>query len=149
MTHTFTARIVRGTDKDTMGLVVPPDVIAALGSGKRPAVTVRLGDYTYRTTVARMEGEYLIGVAKEHRGPAGITEQVEVEVTLALDTAPRTVAVPASLAEALKAAKLRAAFDALAPSRRKEAVRQVESAKAEATRQRRIAKIVAGLQDKA
>ena len=35
-----------------------------------------------------------------------------------------------------------AVFDALAPSKRKEHVRQVTSAKAEATRQRRINKIV-------
>lgn len=102
-----------------------------------------------RSTIARMGGDYLIGVAKEHRGPAGITDQTETEVTLAIDAAPRAVSVPASLAKALKTAGVRKAFDALAPSRRKEAVRQVESAKAEATRQRRIARIVASLEKKA
>ena len=50
-----------------------------------------------------------------------------------------------SLAEALAAADVRAAFDALAPSKRKEHVRQVTSAKAEEIRDRRIAKIVDSL----
>lgn len=45
----------------------------------------------------------------------------------------------------LAAADVRAAFDALAPSKRKEHVRQVTSAKAEETRDRRIAKIVDSL----
>jgi uncharacterized protein YdeI (YjbR/CyaY-like superfamily) len=53
--------------------------------------------------------------------------------------------VPDDLAEALAALSVREAFDGLAPSARKEHVRQVESAKAEETRNRRIAKIVAGL----
>lgn len=145
--QTFTAKIVRGTDKDTMGLVVPLGVVEALGSGKRPAVTVRIGDYSYQSTVASMGGEYLIGIAKAHREPAGITDQKKIEVTLTLDAAPRTVEVPAALAKALKAAGVRKAFDALAPSRKKEAVRQVETAKAEATRDRRIETIVASLED--
>jgi uncharacterized protein YdeI (YjbR/CyaY-like superfamily) len=66
-----------------------------------------------------------------------------VEVTLELDTQPRTVAIPDDLAAALAAKPgARAAFDALAPSQRKEQVRQVETAKAQATRERRIAGIV-------
>ena len=70
----------------------------------------------------------------------------EVEVTLELDTEPRTVDVPDDLAAALAAKPgAREAFDKLAPSARKEHVRQVETAKAQETRERRIAKIVAGL----
>ncbi|MEZ4233605.1 MAG: YdeI/OmpD-associated family protein [Polyangiaceae bacterium] len=145
MARTFTARIVRGDQKDTMGLVIPAEIVESLGGGKRPAVTVRISGHTYRSTIARMGGEYLVGIAKEHRGPSGITDQTETKVTIALDTEPRTVTLPAALAKALKEAGVREAFDALAPSRKKEAVRQVESAKAEATRDRRIAKIVADL----
>ncbi len=67
------------------------------------------------------------------------------EVTLTHDTSARDTPVPDDLAEALAAAGLRAAFDALAPSHRKEHVRSVTEAKAEATRQRRIEKVVAAL----
>ena len=66
-------------------------------------------------------------------------------MTLTHDTSNRETPVPDSLAEALAAADVRAAFDALAPSKRKEHVRQVTSAKAEETRDRRIRKIVDSL----
>ncbi len=49
------------------------------------------------------------------------------------------------LVEALATAGVTAAFAGLAPSRQKEFVRQVVTAKAPATRERRLAKIVASL----
>lgn len=63
-----------------------------------------------------------------------------------LDTAERVVEVPPALAAALDAdPAVRAAFDALSPSARKEHARAVAEAKQEATRERRIAKIVESL----
>ncbi|WP_236014516.1 YdeI/OmpD-associated family protein [Microbacterium stercoris] len=53
-----------------------------------------------------------------------------------------TVDVPAELAEALDGAGLRAAFDALSFTLRKEAARSVADAKQEATRHRRIEKVL-------
>jgi hypothetical protein len=150
MTATFTAQTIRGQDKDTMGLIVPVEVVDRLGKGQRPPVVVTIGPHSWRSTVARMGGQYLVGIAKEHREPAGLTgDETELEVTLALDEAPRVVDVPDDLAAALEAEGLREAFDGLAPSRRKEWVRQVETAKAEATRQRRIEKAVAAAKEKA
>jgi len=70
----------------------------------------------------------------------------QVEVTIALDLAPRIVEVPADLAAALAATpRATAAFDALSYTMRKEYVRQVEEAKAAATRERRIAGILVKL----
>jgi len=144
MAETFLADIIRGTDKDTMGIVVPPEVVDALGSSKRPRVVVKFekSDYSYSYTIASMGGRYLLGIAKEHRKPAGITTQKKIKVTLALDTNAREVEVPRDLAKALATAKVRQQFDALSYTNRKEAVRLVESAKQEATRERRVAKIV-------
>jgi uncharacterized protein YdeI (YjbR/CyaY-like superfamily) len=68
-----------------------------------------------------------------------------VEVILELDTEPRTVEVPDDLAAALAKHGLREKFDGLAPSARKEHVRQVTTAKAAETRTRRIDKIVTTL----
>jgi uncharacterized protein YdeI (YjbR/CyaY-like superfamily) len=88
----------------------------------------------------------MLPLAKEHRDAAGVKAGDRVEVTLELDSAPRTVDVPDDLAAALAAQPgARTAFDDLAYSVRKEHVRQVETAKAQETRERRIAKIVAGL----
>ena len=141
----FSTTVLLG-GKTATGLVVPDDVVEALGAGKRPAVTVTVGGHTYRSTVARMGGQFLLPLAAEHRTAAGVAAGDEVDVDVELDTAPRTVDVPADLAAVLDAdADLRDRFDALAYSARKEHVRAVEDAKSEATRLRRIDKVVAAL----
>ena len=127
---------------DAMGIVVPEKVVEGFGQGKRPKVTVTLNGYTYRSTVAVMGGQFMLPLAKVHREAAGVKDGAKVEVTLELDTAPREVAVPKDLAAALKKAGLRAVFDGLAFTHRKEQVRSVEEAKAPETRLRRIEKAV-------
>jgi uncharacterized protein YdeI (YjbR/CyaY-like superfamily) len=92
-----------------------------------------------------MGGRSLIPVSAEVRAGSGVAAGDEVEVTLELDTAPRTVEVPPDLARALEDAGVRAAFDALSPSARKAHVTSVEGAKAEATRTRRVEKVVGDL----
>lgn len=129
--------------KTATGIEVPAAVVAGLNGGKKPAVVVTLKKHSYRTTLGVMGGKTLIPVSAEVRAQAGVAAGDVLEVTLVLDTAPRTVEVPADLAAALGKKKgARAAFDAAAPSARKEFVRQVESAKAAETRARRIAAIV-------
>ena len=143
---TFTTTVFKDDTKNATGLRVPAEAVAALGTTKRPPVTVSLNGYTYRSTVAAYGELFLLPLAAEHREAAGLKVGDEVEVTLELDTEPRAVAIPGDLAAALAAKPgARAAFDALAPSQRKEQVRQVETAKAQATRERRIAAIVAKL----
>ena len=131
--------------KTATGLEVPPEVLEELGGGRRPAVTVTLRDHTYRTTVGVMGGRALVPVSAQERAAAGVAAGAVLEVRLELDPAPRTVDVPDDLARALEAAGVRAAFDALPPSQRKAHVTSVEGAKAEATRARRVEKVVAGL----
>ena len=146
MTTTFTTTILKDKDKSATGLQVPAEVVAALGKGKKPPVKVTLNGYSYRTTVAVMGGGFMLSLSAEHRAAAGVKAGDKVKVTLELDTEPRTVELPEDLAAALaKKRGARAAFDASAYSMRKEYVRQVESAKAQETRTRRIAGIVAKL----
>ncbi|MCU0282540.1 MAG: YdeI/OmpD-associated family protein [Candidatus Nanopelagicales bacterium] len=142
MPVTFQAELVRGDDQDTMGIVVPEHVVEALGAGRRPAVVVAVLGHTYRSTVARMGGQYLVGVSQEQRAQAGITDERTVEVTLEVDTAPRDVAVPEDLAAALDAAGVAEGWQRLAPSARKELVRQIETAKRAETRAARVTKAV-------
>lgn len=125
------------------GIRVPPEVVAALGRGKRPAVTVTINDsHTYRSTVAVMGGEYLLGVSAENRAAAGVAAGDVLDVDLELDTAPRVVDVPADLTAALDGAARRT-FDGLSYSNRRRHVLAVEGAKTEETRRRRIAAVVA------
>ena len=67
------------------------------------------------------------------------------QVTLVHDTSARESPVPDDLAEALAGSGLQDAFDKLAPSHRKEHVRSVTEAKAAATRERRIQKVLDAL----
>jgi len=127
------------------GIVVPPDVVDALGGGSRAAVTVTVNGFTYPSTLAVMGGRHLIPFSSDKRAATGLAGGDAIEVTLELDTAPRTVEVPADLAAALSDAGARAAFDALAPSARKAHVTNVTSAKTDETRERRIGAIVAKL----
>jgi hypothetical protein len=129
------------------GIDVPASVVDALGGGKRPLVRVTVNDgYSYRSAVAPMAGRYLIAFSAEKRAATGLQGGETITVDLTLDTEPRTVEVPDDLAEALDAAGRRPAFDALAPSRRKAHVTNVEAAKAAETRARRVAAVVASLE---
>ena len=132
--------------KNTTGIEVSPEIVEALGKGKRPPVRVTINDYTYRTSVASMGGVYMFSVSAEVRAKAGVAGGDEVEVELELDTEPREVEVPDDFATALaadEAAKER--FAALSYSHKRRWVMSIEDAKTEATRQRRIAKAVADI----
>ena len=124
------------------GIEVPPEVIEALGGGKRAAVVVDVNGYVYRSTIGAMGGVSLLPFSSDKRAASGISGGDAVVVELTLDTAPRIVEVPADLAEALAEAGVREAFDSLSPSARKAHVTQVESAKAAETRSRRITAVV-------
>ncbi len=146
MKTTFTTTVWKDKEMNATALQVPADAVAALGRGKRPPVKVSLNGYTYRTTIAVMGGVFMLPLSAEHREAAGVKAGDKVDITLELDTEPRTVTVPKDLAAALsKRRGAKAKFDALSYSARKEYVRQVESAKAQETRERRIAGIVAKL----
>lgn len=138
---TFHTAILQ-TGKNTTGIQVPEDIIARLGSGRRPLVRVTLKNYSYRSAVAVMGGKYMIGLSAENRQAAGVQGGEELDVTIELDLEPRTVEIPADLQKVLLEGGVLQVFENSAPSMRKEYVRQVEEAKAQATRERRIAKIV-------
>jgi hypothetical protein len=122
-------------------VVLDDDQVAAIGEGaKRFPVAATIGDFTWRTTVTRMRGEFLLGLNKEVRSGAGVEAGDEVEVHVALDEAPREIELPEALEAALAAEpSARERFDALAPSHRKEYARWIGEAKGEDTRARRVA----------
>jgi hypothetical protein len=146
MKATFTTTVLKDDQVNATGLPVPAEAVAAMGAGKKPKVTVSLNGHTYRSTVAAYGDVYMLPLSAENRQAAGVKAGDQVEVTIELDLAPRTVEVPADLTAALaEAPGATAAFEALSYTMRKEYVRQVESAKAQETRERRIAGIVAKL----
>jgi hypothetical protein len=134
--------------KTATGIRIPDEVVEGLGAGRRPAVKVTIRGYTYRSTVAVMGDAYMVGVNADNRAAAGVRGGDEVEVEIELDTAPREISVPADLASALDAEPdARRTFDGLSNSNKSWHVYQVNGAKTEETRQRRIAKSVAALRE--
>ena len=134
--------------KTATGMQIPDDVVATLGTGRRPAVRITVGGHTYRTTVASMGGRFLVPLSAENRAAAGVAAGDEVDVDIELDEAPREIAVPDDLAAALAANdQARTYFDSLAFTHRKEWVRWIEEAKKPETRTTRVARTVQSLRE--
>ncbi len=139
---------IHQSDGTATGIRVPDEIVEALGAGKRPPVTVTIRGYSYRNTIAVMGGEYWVGVSAQHRAAAGVAGGDELDVDIELDTAPREVTVPADFAAALDAEPdARRTFDGLSYSNKSWHVLQVEGAKTDETRQRRIAKSIGTLRE--
>ncbi len=97
------------------------------------------------TTSGRATGPTGIEVPPEVMAGLGPKKNPAVHVGVAGYHHRSTVTLPTELEQALADADVRAAHDALLPSRRKEAVQQVEDVKTADSRQRRVARIVAQL----
>ena len=127
-------------------IVLSDEEVASLGASKAFPVVVDFGDRSIRLRLARMGGQNLIGFSKAARAEAGVEPGQQIEVTIRLDATERVISLPPALAEALDAEPAaRAAFDALAPSKRKEMARQIAEAKQDETRQRRLEKVLDAL----
>jgi bacteriocin resistance YdeI/OmpD-like protein/uncharacterized protein DUF1905 len=139
---------VETAGKTTMGFQVPAEVVEKLGGGKRPPVRVTINGYTYRSTVAPMSGVFMMGLSAENRAGAKVTGPGVIDVDMELDTAPREVTVPPDFARALDAEPAaKKMFESLSFSNKSAHVFQIQGAKSDETRQRRIAKSVEALRE--
>jgi hypothetical protein len=137
---------IKQSDGTATGIEIPDEVVAALGAGKKPPVKMTVNGYSYRSTVATIDGKFMVGFSADHRASSGLKGGDDVDVEIELDTEPRTVEVPADLQAALEAEPAaQATFDKLSNSLKGYHVYQVTSAKTEDTRQRRIEKSIATL----
>ncbi len=143
----FRTTILQG-DKTATGIRVPDEVMSALNAGKKPKVSLTINGHTYRSSVATVDGQPMVGVSEVVRAAAGVKGGDTVDVDIELDTAPRTVEVPPDLAAALdKVPAARKTFDGLSYSLQRFWVEPVVGAKTDETRQRRIEKAVATLRE--
>jgi len=96
-----------------------------------------------------MRGRCLVGISAANRAASGIAKGTMVTVDLRLDTAPRVVAQPPDLAEALRHhPAARAAFDRLPFGLKRKHVAAIDGARTQETRQRRIAALVASMSER-
>lgn len=131
--------------KTATGLLIPDDVVAALGQSRKPAVTVTVDGpvtrHTYRSTVAARGDRYLLPVSADIRKITGLSAGDEVDVELQLDTAVRKVEVPADLAALLDSEPaVKVFFETLSYSNQLAHTLSIDAAKTAETRQRRVEK---------
>jgi len=142
---TFEARLESDDDGRSCYFEVPFDVKATFGKARAPVI-VTLQGFSFPSTVAVYGGRSLIPVRRDRRESAGVEAGQRVRVKLALDESTRTVKPPKELAAQLKRDKtLRAAWDRLSYSHRREHAEAIESAKRPETRERRVQQALAML----
>lgn len=143
----FRTTIKQG-DKTATGIQIPDEVIEALGAGRKPPVRLTVNGYSYRSTIATVDGNFMVGFNADHRAASGLAGGDEVEVEIEVDTTPRLVEVPADLAAALDAEpRARGTFDRLSNSNKGYHVSLVTGAKTDETRLRRIEKSITTLRE--
>ena len=135
--------MIRAAGKTAAGIVVPDEIVEALGGGGRPKVRVTVAGYTYRSSIARMGGVYMCTVSNETRAATGLKPGQTVEFDIEIDTEPREVAVPADLQAALDAEPTAAAaFEKLNYSNKRRHVMAIEAIKSTETRARRVQRTI-------
>jgi hypothetical protein len=140
--------VIRQNGKTATGIPVPPEIVEALGAGKKPPVRVTVNGYTYRTSIATVSGEYMMSLSAENRAAAGVKGGDAVEVTVEVDTQPREVELPPDFAAALEAdAEAKRFFEGLSYSNKRRFVLPIQDAKSAETRQRRIEKTIVSLRE--
>jgi hypothetical protein len=123
------------------GLLIPDEIVEALGSGRKPAVVVTVAGHTYRSTIGSRGGRYLISVSSDIRKITGLAGGEDVDVELELDTSPREVTVPEDFQARLEAEPtVLAFFQSLSFSNQLVHTSSIDQAKTAETRERRLNK---------
>ena len=138
-----------GPGKAWSYIKVPPELSDKLGTRGRVPVRGTLNGFAFRSSLMPDgSGSFVMMFNKAMQAGADAQQGDVVKVVLERDDAPREVAVPAELAAALEKAGLRATFDKLSPSCRKEYADWIGEAKTEATRLRRVEKALPMIAEK-
>jgi hypothetical protein len=128
-------------------LRLPPAVADTLAAGKARRVEGEINDHPVNLALSRapvVDGVFLwTGWTLLDRLSVEPGEPLEIRLRPA---DPDEVDTPDDLATALRAAGATAAWEALTPGRRRGLIHQVETARTAATRAKRIAALVAGVQ---
>lgn len=135
--QTITVKLEKHPAMEATGIRIPFDVEEVFGA-KRVPVKATVNRAVYRGSIVRMGDSYMPGIPKAFREEAGINAGDNIVVTLESDRVERTVTIPPDLARELKNKVLRAAWDGLSYTVRKENARALEEAKRPETRAKRL-----------
>jgi hypothetical protein len=139
----FTATVGEARQGGGRWVEVPFDPRDVFGEA-RPPVAGTINGVEYRSRLAVYGGHTYLGLNREIRDAAQIEAGDRVEVVIRRDDEPRRIEVPEELVAALTCAEpeVRARFDALAFSHRREYAQWVGEAKRPETRERRAEEAV-------
>jgi hypothetical protein len=137
---------LESTGGNTAGFRIPDQVVDELMAGRRPKVVATVGDYSWRSSIARMGDSFWLGVSMANRAAAGIEAGQTLDLDVVVDDVPRIVKPPDDLAAEL--ATHPAAADGwarLSYSKQRDIADAIDAAKKPETRARRVQKALAEL----
>lgn len=138
--------VLESTGGNNAAFVIPDDLVERLGAGGRPKVAVTVAGMVFRTSIAKMGGQYLLGINKARRDEAGLGVGGTYSLVIEPDTAGRTIELPVELAAAIDGdPAAREFWDQLSFSNKRRFAEPIEAAKKPETRERRIAKAAEAL----
>jgi hypothetical protein len=124
-------------------VVFPHDLKELYGIGNLAPVVVTFDGIQYRGSIAKMGPEPMLLIRSDIRKQLGKARGDSVEVTVTLDTTPRTVKVPPELATAFRdRPDAQKRFKELSYTNQREYAQWITSSKRPDTKERRIAKAV-------
>lgn len=125
------------------GVEIPAELLEGLGSGKRPKVLITINNHTWRSAVIPHDGRSVVGIGATNRKASNVSIGDHVEVEVQLDEEPRPLVLPPDLLAAIECSpRTRRAFDRLPYGRKRGILVEIERARAQDTRNRRIAEAV-------
>jgi len=144
MSIRFKVRLVQYQNTQVLHVYLPFDVIEAFGTRARLAVKGAINGFPFRSSIFPMGGgKFYMVVNREMREGAKVKAGDTVEFMMEKDDEPRSIATPPDLLKALNARKsVKAVWDKMSYTHRKEYIGSIEEAKKPETRARRIAKAV-------
>lgn len=128
-------------------VLIPVDVATAIGGLRQMRVFGTLNGVAYRSSTMPYGGRGLfMGVHRATREAAGVAIGDSVDVVIERDDSPRVLELAPELEAALAAEpELRARFDALSFSRRRELAEPIAAAKKPETKRARLERALASL----
>ena len=137
----FEITLLKPGNIDGAYFIVPFNVPEVYGTKAQVKVRGTIDGYPYRGSIANMGEGHCMVVKKEIREAIGKTAGDTVKVVMEIDTEPRIVDVPEDLQQALESnPQVKAMFDGLSYTHRKEYVQWIEEAKGPETRANRVQK---------
>ena len=144
--HKFTVKLIGQEGSQVAGLKPPFDVVEVFGRKGRVPVKGTINGFPFRSSLMNMGDGHMMAVNAAMRAGGKCQAGDTVKVVLELDEEERKIEVPAYLKKMInRDAKAKEHWAKLSFTHQKEYVREIEGAKKEETRQRRIAAMMDAL----